>query len=161
MMSVKQILNGLIISIALASCKGDDGPAGPQGPAGSNGAANVSSTDYTAAPSSWTNGASGWYINVSVPALTDATKDVVSVYVQLTSGGAWWALPTYNLYYTNDVAGFSFVNGTVTLSYKFTLSPPNTWYYRIVVVPAAIAIESRDVNFNNYDEVKTTFNLPD
>jgi hypothetical protein len=123
--------------------------------------ANISTTNFTATPGAWNGSGFYKYIDVSVPAITDATKDLVMVYIQLFSGGSWWALPVSNLVYNGDSHAFAFVNGTVTLSFGYTSAPTSTWYYRIVVIPPSIARENPDVDYNNYSEVKAEFNLPD
>jgi hypothetical protein len=156
-MKTKLILLATTIAVIFAGCKGD---TGPQGPAGGNGAANVSNTAYSAIPGVWNLSGAWWYIDVSVPALTNASIDLVQVYVQtMGSGTDWWALPAKDLVNNGDNFQFSYVSGIVRLWYTYTSAPSSTWTFRIVVVPPPLA--RPNVNYSNYSEVKASYNLQD
>lgn len=146
-----------IIFIVGCAKDGATGPAGPTGSNGTNGAANVTTTNYTASPGNWNTSGSWWKIDVPVSSLTDATKDVVLVYVK--SGSVYWAMPAVNLYNTGDNYQFSYVSGSVTLWYYYTSAPTVSWDFKIVVIPPSQRIANP--NWNNYKEVQATFNLKD
>lgn len=156
-MNAKFILLAATVAVILSGCKGD---TGPQGPAGNNGAVNVTNTTYTAIPGVWNASGQWWYVDVSVPYLTDASRDLVQVYIQTNgSGSDWWALPAKDLVNNGDNFQFSYVAGSVRLWYTFTSGPSSTWNYRIVVVPPDLA--RPNINYSNYSEVKANYNLQD
>src|SRR5689334_15383677 len=136
---MKKIISILLASSVLAVCftfsacqkgdKGDTGPAGPTGATGAtgpSGSANVTTTNYTATPGNWNTSGAWWYIDVPVSSLTDASKDLVQVYVQLSSGGSYWAMPAKDVYFTGDNYQFAYNTGTVTLWYNYTSAPSST-----------------------------------
>jgi hypothetical protein len=161
-MKTKLFLLSMIVAVILSACKGNDGPPGPQGPAGANGTANISNTTFTATPGVWNGSAPWWYVDVSVPALTNPNTSVVQVYVQINgSGSEWWALPVSSLSAANDNYQFAFITGSVRLWYSYTSAPNATWNYRIVVIPSSIARNNPNIDYNNYSKVKAAFNLTD
>jgi hypothetical protein len=164
-MKTKLSLFAMTITIILSACKGDDGDIGPQGPAGANGtngtngAANITNTTFTATTVAWYGSPQFYFIDVPVPALTDATKDLVQVYVQKANTPEWWGLPKNWIIWAGDMTRFSFVNGTVTLWYNYSQVPTSDLNYRIVVIPAALA--RPDIDYINYSRVKAEYGLQD
>ena len=161
MKKVKQI--GLIMLIGISTvlingCAKD----GATGPAGKDGNANVSgSTSVTT--SSWTlTGGIIYSTTITWTPITQAIADkgVVMVYEQVGSSG-WNALP-YTLATVSRT--FSFGAGFVNVMYTNTdgsaPSNPGTQTYRVVAIAASGLSTHPNVNWKNYQEVKTAFGLP-
>ena len=150
----------------LSGCAKDGatGPQGPQGPTGTNGlngVANITTSTFTANPGTWNTITANAYFDFSVsdPDIIDANSDLVAVFIQLTSGGDWVAIPASSLLYVGDAMGFSYNTGTVTVSYQNTNHPTVTLSYKFIVIPPAM--KKPNVDYNNYAAVKSVYNLKD
>jgi hypothetical protein len=147
-----------------AGTNGKDGTAGTNGTNGTNGIngnANVIGTSTVALNSnSWT--ALGTYFGValSVPAITQAIVDKGVVLVYEQDATYWRALP-----YTSGIISkfFVFTLNSVEIYYQNTdgsqTTNPGNKTYRIVAISASVAMANPNVNWENYEEVKTILNL--
>ena len=175
---MKKILFAICISVSfglvLTSCKGDRGPTGPQGNA------NVRALTFDVVSSDWqyqTNPQYQYYVNLTEPDISQDILDNGMVIVYLSNGNnGWQAIPvtgyiqgssggsTYNLEYKySPVYGLT----QVTVWYYIVTNPtawippnPGSQTFKVVVVAGSLTSGSK-VNWNNYDEVKKAFNLPD
>ena len=158
-MKTKLFFSLMIIAVVFSACKGEKGDIGPQGNSGS---ANVSAFIVTINPGQWASSTAGyWGVSWTAPEITNANADVVQVYMQGTSGGDWWGLPTTNFFAAGDAIDFSYTTGSVSILYTNTTFPPQTVAFKTVVIPPAIARDHPEVDYNNYRDVKAIFNLAD
>ncbi len=151
-----------VTTLLTNSCK-KEGPAGPVGPAGE---VNISSYTFTA--SSWSSTSSYWYYNFTVPALTSSNIDSAAVQVYASTGGNWIALPYTEVASTNYFMGFNTGINNVQVTWIYNGlglgSSPNSFYtatlrIKVVVIPPSVRKANPDIDYNNYNEVSTTFNL--
>jgi len=166
----------LSLMIVLASCKkGDTGDTGPAGASGSNGTngvnglngnANVSTITFNVGPTGWqSNGAQTYvYNNVLVPQITQALIDSGLII-------AYWDRIV-------DQIQLPFVDGNVNKSYYAEISlghyqfeidyfgqslgiPANPYKIKLVLATAHARMSNPELNWNDYEAVKTRFNLKD
>lgn len=158
------------ISIVLINgCAKDGAPGaqGPQGTAGTNGTdgtdgnANVIGTN-TVTTSSWIASGTSWTTTFTAAGITQnvVDKGIVQVFIQY--GSSWWALPDLS---GNNSTSFGFSLGEVTLlnsnSNGSQATNPGVQTFRVVIITASNLIAHPNVDFKNYSEIKSTFNLPD
>ena len=164
MKKLKQIGLIMLIGIFTVMINGcaKDGAPGAQGPAGVNGNANVlGSNTISVTSSDWT--LSGYYTtSFTLPAITQAIVDkgVVMVYEKM-GAASWQCMP-----YTAGIEerDFTFAVGTFKIWVHNTdgsaTTNPGAQTYRAVAISASNLIAHPNVNWKNYQEVKTIFNLP-
>ena len=143
----------------LASCRG---PQGPQGPAGQDGNANVASSTVTI-PATF-----------DYPAINSNVFNHGAVLVYMNVNGSWSQLPlTY--YYDDVVDGetrfyeasievATLSDGGVSLYWTesdFWKVYPGTRTFKIVAIEANLYSYRSDVDYSNYEAVKTAFQLAD
>ena len=166
----------------LASCTkvgpmGPQGPQGPQGPAGNDGNANVASSTLTVRSSDWqwVNGCQ-WMVEIDYPAITNNVYNYGAVLVYMDVDGAWSQVPltyyyqdvnqdgeTINCEASIEVATLS--NGGVRLFWTesdfYDGMRPLTKDFKIVAIEATVYDHRTDVDYSNYEAVKTAFQLAD
>jgi hypothetical protein len=167
-MKTKLLLFATIISVILSACKGDKGDTGP---AGSNGAqgpqGNANVTTVTVTTSNWILSGVAWYTTINVSSITQSIVDNGIVMVYMDAGGAWLALPvtiipsssyssTYRYYHYLGAVEVDKEDTDLT-----TPANPGTKTFKIAVIAGSIARDNPNVNWDNYSEVKATFNLQD
>ncbi len=163
----------------MASCRG---PMGPQGPAGQDGNANVASSTVTVRSSDWewnnTNGQ--WVVTIDYPAINNNVYNYGAVLVYMDVDGAWSQVPLTYYYqdeFVNDQGQNQVVNcaasievatlndGGVRLFWTesdfFDGMRPNTHDFKIVAIEATVYSHRSDVDYSNYEAVKTAFQLAD
>ncbi|MFI5218370.1 MAG: collagen-like protein [Bacteroidia bacterium] len=165
----------MLASISLLISCAKDGETGPQGPAGVNGTNGTNGQDGNANVHTQTFTVSNWYYiapsyGVDI-ADFDITQDIVDnglvmVYTSNGSGG-WQALP-YTAYpsssYSSTYVFVHYLNGVTIWKTDSDLTQPvnpGTRTYKVIAVAEAPRIANPNVNWNNYEEVKETFNLKD
>lgn len=163
MISIKTIsaLLLLVTMTLFSSCKKE----GPAGPAGKDGNANVVSSTITS--SSWAYAAPSWVITFTNPAITQEIINSGAVLVYLKVGNSYNQLPL-TFYpssdYSTTIEVSTFVGG---LSLFWTDSDliqpinPGSRTFKVVVIAASGRIQNPNVDYSNYEEVKSTFNLED
>lgn len=171
----------------LASCRG---PQGPQGPAGQDGNANVASSTVTI-PATYNGQVYDWeWINFyddaegnqrgqysatfDYPAINSNVFNHGAVLVYMNVNGSWSQLPlTY--YYDDVVDGetrfyeasievATLSDGGVSLYWTesdFWKVYPGTRTFKIVAIEANLYSYRSDVDYSNYEAVKTAFQLAD
>lgn len=140
-----------------------DGATGPAGAPGTNGNANVlGSNSVSVAPSDWTLSGGYYSASFTLPAITQGIVDkgVVMVYEKL--GTSSWQCMPYTL--GLNERDFTFTVGSFKIwsqnTDNSTPTNPGAQAYRAVVISASNLVAHPNVNYKNYQEVKTTFNLP-
>lgn len=179
----------LSASIMLVSCKGDEGPTGPQGPSGtngtngSNGATGPVGATGPAGPTG-TSGTPG--TNAAQPAVYDYTidlskasvswdfpkalgnYDIALTYIMVNKGSGYTSLPYRSYAYTADQRDFIKLDAYV-LEYSYFLAfrndasvPPGaTFWMRTVVLKGAKGGRLDLARYQDYDNLKKDYNLPD
>ncbi len=160
-LQIHAILLFAIATVMANGCK-KEGPAGPAG--------NANVTAYTYSVSSWAYNSPNYYTNLSVPELTSSNINSAAVMVYFKTTGNWFALP-YTQYYSpyNYVMNFSTGVGEVQITWFYDTSlsagnDPNAFYgtavqYKVVIIPPAARKANPNLDWSNYDAVKTQFNL--
>ena len=160
-----------ILAVAfMASCRG------PQGPAGHD--ANVSSSTVTVKSSDWewNDGNGQWVVTIDYPAINNNVYNYGAVLVYMDVSGAWSQVPltyyyqdldnqgnTINCEASIEVATLS--DGAVRLFWTesdfYGEMRPETHDFKIVAIEAAVYGARSDVDYSNYEAVKTAFQLAD
>ena len=158
----------------LASCRG------PQGPAGHDGNANVASSTVTIHDYDWKwnnfyTDSEGYergqfYVGINYAAINNNVFNHGAVLVYMDVEGAWSQVPlTY--YYTEDDGLFeasievaTLNNGSLNLFWTESdlwKVRPGTHDFKIVAIEATVYKDRSDVDYSNYEAVKTAFQLAD
>jgi hypothetical protein len=152
----------ILAMMFLVSCT-KPGPTGPEGPAGTNGTngtngnANVIGTNTVALNSgNWSAIGSNFEATITAPAITQAIVDKGTIMVYEQFGSYWVALP-YTIGKLSVV--YYFTLNTVKIDYVYndnsqTPNPGNKTY-RIVAISASAMLAHPNINWENYEEVKT------
>lgn len=147
--------------ITISSCKkGKDGKPG-----------NANVTAKTFSVPTWSSNSTRWYISLSVPEITsdNISSAAIQVYFSIDNAN-WTALPNTVVASTNYFMGYITAVSTVQVNWDYNGigigSSPNSFYsatslFKVVVIPPAAITANPDLDLNNYDKVKTTFNLAD
>ena len=162
----------------LASCRGPQGPVGPQGPAGQDGNANVASSTLTIRSSDWEwlEQYGQWMVEIDYPAINNNVYDYGAVLVYMDVDGAWSQVPlTY--YYQDRLEDGTIINCEASIEVStlknggvrlfWTESDfydgyrPNTHDFKIVAIEASLYSHRSDVDYSDYNAVKTAFQLVD
>ena len=154
----------------LASCRG------PQGPAGQDGNANVASSTLTIRSSDWLwlEDYGQWMVEIDYPAINNNVYNYGAVLVYMDVQGAWTQVP-FTYYYHQKIDGedclFAASIEVATLSdggvcLFWTESDmwdvrPVTREFKIVAIEASVYKDRSDVDYSNYEAVKTAFQLAD
>ena len=163
-----------IIAISfMASCRG------PQGPAGHDGNANVASSTLTIESRDWqwVNDCQ-WMVEIDYPAINNNVFNHGAVLVYMEKDGAWAQVPL--TYYYQDLVTYSdgeqeVINCAASIEVA-TLNDgglrlfwteadfydgmrPQTRNFKIVAIEATVFEARRDVDYSNYESVKTAFHL--
>ena len=168
----------------LASCRCPQGPQGPQGPAGNDGNANVASSTLTIHDYDWEwnrfytdaegNERGQYVVTIDYPAINNNVYNYGAVLVYMDVMGTWSQVPL--TYYYHDVIDgqdclFEASIEVATLSdggvnLFWTESDmwdvrPETHEFKIVAIEASVYKDRSDVDYSNYEAVKTAFQLAD
>ena len=166
-----------ILAVAfMASCRGPQGPAGHDGHDGND--ANVSSSTVTVKSSDWEwNNANGqWVVTIDYPAINNNVYNYGAVLVYMDVSGAWSQVPltyyyqdldnqgnTINCEASIEVATLS--DGAVRLFWTesdfYDEMRPETHDFKMVAIEAAVYDIRSDVDYSDYEAVKTAFQLAD
>ena len=163
----------LVISF-MASCRG------PQGPAGHDGNANVASSTLTIKSSDWQWQAnnSQWMVEIDYPAINNNVFNHGAVLVYMDVDGAWSQVPLtyyYQDWGTDENGQQILINCEASIEVA-TLSDggirlfwtesdfydgmrPDTHDFKIVAIEASVYATRSDVDYSNYNAVKTAFQL--
>ncbi len=166
-----------ILAVAfMASCRGPQGPAGHDGHDGND--ANVSSSTVTVKSSDWEwNDYNGqWVVTIDYPAINNNVYNYGAVLVYMDVSGAWSQVPLTYYYQDLDNQGntinceasievATLNDGGVRLFWTesdfYDQMRPQTHDFKIVAIEAAVYSTRSDVDYSNYEAVKTAFQLAD
>ena len=158
----------------LASCRG------PQGPAGHDGNANVASSTLTIHDYDWQwknfytdtdgNERGQHFVTVDYAAINNNVFNHGAVLVYMDVEGAWSQVPL--TYYYEDNGGLfeasievaTLNDGGVNLFWTESdlwKVRPGTHDFKIVAIEATVYKARSDVDYSNYEAVKTAFQLAD
>ena len=158
----------------LASCRG------PQGPAGHDGNANVASSKVTIHDYDWKwnnfytdaegNERGQFYVTIDYPAINNNVYNHGAVLVYMDNEGAWSQVPLTYYYAENDglyeasIEVATLNDGGVNLFWTESdlwKVRPKTHDFKIVAIEATVYKNRSDVDYSNYEAVKTAFQLAD
>ena len=161
----------------LASCRG---PQGPQGPAGHDGNANVASSTLTIYDRDWEwnhfytdadgNERGQYMVSIDYPAINNNVYNYGAVLVYMDVNGAWSQVPlTYYYEFAGGLYEASIEVATLSdggVSLFWTESDlwqvrPDTHRFKVVAIEATVYKDRSDVDYSNYEAVKTAFQLAD
>ncbi len=176
MKNLKSVLAITTLILFITSCeKNEPGVAGPQGAQGPQGNANVNSVNVAVNTSDWELylnplGGNDWVAQKSVSIITSSVVSSGAVYVYLrktySNGGYYYQALPFTWVDTPSSArtyGFSISANTLNIHVEDTdnsLYGLGAYTFKVVAVDGA-RMSNRLVDFNNYSEVKKTFNLAD
>lgn len=163
----------------MASCRG---PMGPQGPAGHDGNANVASSTLTIHNYDWEwlDQYGQWVVTIDYPAINNNVYNHGAVLVYMDVDGAWSQVPLTYYYQdkiTNEDGTQEVINCEASIEVA-TLSDggvrlfwtesdfydgmrPDTHDFKIVAIEASVFANRTDVDYSDYNAVKTAFQLAD
>ena len=158
----------------LASCRG------PQGPAGHDGNANVASSKVTIHDYDWKwnnfytdaegNERGQFYVTIDYSAINNNVYNHGAVLVYMDNEGAWSQVPLTYYYAENDglyeasIEVATLNDGGVNLFWTESdlwKVRPKTHDFKIVAIEATVYKNRSDVDYSNYEAVKTAFQLAD
>lgn len=153
------------LGFLFSSCKKE----GPQGPAGKDGNANVKNQTIFINANEWVYSAGACKVTKLVPEITSdiISKGALMVYTEGEPSGSWEALPTTWADPSGSILTFGYtmeagkLHLLVTLNTNMTL-PAGTIpssNYKLVLIAGSARAANPDVNYSNYQEVTSTFQL--
>ena len=161
--------------LAMASCRGPQGPVGPAGPAGNDGNANVASSTVTVHSNDWrwVNDCQ-WMVEIDYPAINNNVFNHGAVLVYMDVSGSWSQVPLTYYYQDTDTQG-NLINCAASIEVA-TLNDggvrlfwtesdfydgmrPNDHNFKIVAIEASVYSYRSDVDYSDYEAVKTAFQL--
>ncbi len=177
MKKISLIFLTVLAVFAMTSCRG---PQGPQGPAGNDGNANVASSTVTIHDYDWQwdnfytdsegNERGQFYVGIDYAAINSNVFNHGAVLVYMDVEGAWSQVP-FTYYYAENDGIFEASVEVATLNdgglnLFWTESDlwkvrPKTHDFKIVAIEANVYKDRSDVDYSNYEAVKTAFQLAD
>ena len=156
----------LVAMIFAVSCRG------PQGPMGN---ANVCSSTVTVKTSDWYWDNTSWRVDLRYEAISPNITDHGAVLVYMEDRNTWRQLPLtfyYNVFDENNTEHF-YSSSLEVSSYDDGVSifwtendffdgyRPDEHRFKIVVIEASVYASRSDVDYSNYEAVKTAYLLAD
>lgn len=149
--------------LAFTGCKKD--VAGPQGEPGADGNANV--TSATISISTWVLSGVRYSATLSIGAITQDVMSNGAVLFYISDGGNGWIAMPYSFYMSGYQSMFYadwYLGGATIYNKNSNLSAPaypGTRVFKIVTIGGAARLAHQELDYNNYELVKKTFNLKD
>lgn len=146
-------------SMILSGCA-KEGPAGDDG---KDGNANVVSTTVTS--SAWAYSAPSWYLNLPAAAVTQNIINTGAVLVYAKVGDSYNQLPLtfyQSASYSTTVEVSSYAGGVNLIWTDSDLTQPNTptlQTFKIVAISSAGLAQNPDLDFSNYEEVVSAYEI--
>ncbi|MFL5754106.1 MAG: hypothetical protein ACJ76F_11910 [Bacteroidia bacterium] len=158
---VSIILVLFVTGFTVSNCK--KGDTGPEGPAGS---VNITSKTFTV--KTWASNSSFYYASLSIAELTSDvnSKGVVQVFLSTNSGTNWVAMPYTAVastnYFMNYITGVGLVEPHWVYNGVGVGSDPNSFYsatcqVKVVIIPPSM--KKRNVDYKNYEELRTVYGI--
>lgn len=170
MKKVQVICMALLAIVAMVSCRGPQGPEGPQGNA------NVASSTVTVHSSDWYwDNNTSWRVDIDYKAIGTDITDHGAVLVYMESAQNNWRQLPFTFYYSvfdeqaNEEHFYS--SSLEVASYDEGVSifwtesdfydgyRPDDHRFKIVVIAANLYASRPDVDYSDYEAVKTAFQL--
>ena len=142
---------------------------GPEGPQGN---ANVASSTVTVNSDDWEWDNGSWRVDIDYEAISPDITDYGAVLVYMSDGNAWHQLPLtyYYSFFEDDVEYFVSVSLEVASYDKgvtifwtendfYGGNRPECHDFKIVVIAANLYSARSDVDYSDYNAVKTAFQL--
>ena len=167
MKKLSLICMAIIATMFFASCRG------PQGPAGN---ANVASSTVTVYPSNWYwENNSYWRVDIDYAAINLDIHEYGAVLVYMNNENTWRQIPmTYYYSEKNNDGTYSYYSSSLEVSsYQGGVSifwtendfadvgAPDTHQFKIVAIASGLYYDRQDVDYSDYQAVKTAFQLAD
>lgn len=161
----------LFAMIFAVSCRG---PMGPEGPAGHDGNANVCSSTVTVRSNDWYWNETSWRVDIKYEAINANITDYGAVLVYMEDNNTWRQIPlTFYYSLVEDDVEYFYSSSLEVSTYDEGVSifwTENDFYdgyrpeehrFKIVVIAASVYQSRSDVDYSNYEAVKTAFQLAD
>jgi hypothetical protein len=149
----------LSIAMLIFGCS-EDGKPGEKGEPGN---ANVNVlADFTILPTDWQTTGNLKYVTISINGLTQniVNSSAVMVYQKNASTGSYIALPySYQGIDRGFAFGLNYIQ--ITLSASSPITVTGNTIIKAVIIPSSSRMANPNVNWKNYEEVKSRFNLKD
>lgn len=161
MNSVKTIKT--LMLLAAITIFGGCAKEGPAGEDGKDGNANVVSTTITS--TDWTFNDPSWVLSLNYPAITQDIINSGAVLVYVKVGESYNQLPLtfyQSSSYSSSVEVSTFVGGLYLFWTDSDLIQPiypGSQTFKIVVIASSGMIQNPNVDYSNYEEVCSTFNI--
>ena len=155
--------------VLLASCRGPQGDPGNANVASST--LTIESTDWQ-----WVNNCQ-WKVDIDFPAITSTVYNYGAVLVYMYVDGVWSQVPLTYYYsetsqdgtqvfnYAASIEVATMNNGCVRLFWTesdfYDGNRPQTRKFKIVAIEASVYNHRTDVDYSDYNAVKTAFQLAD
>ena len=156
------ILSLAIVAGVLSSCKKKT----TEGPAGKDGNANVHSFTFSTTSSAWTLNNKTYNATFTLESIDASilSSGTVNVFLGDGTGSRWTAMPVtqqgiqYNYSISIHTVGVGMSSASDA---NPPLSNPGVQQFRVIVISGSARMAHPNVNLNNYNEMKRTFNLKD
>lgn len=157
----------IIATMFFGSCRGPQGPVGPAGNA------NVASSTVTAYPDDWEWDGISWRLDLDYPAINLDIHDFGAVIVYMNDRNTWRQIPLTFYYEDPDNPGAFYSSSLEVSTYQGGVSifwtesdfyngyKPETHKFKIVAIASYLYNDRQDVDYSNYEAVKTVFQLTD
>ena len=165
----------LFAMLFAVSCRGPMGPEGPAGHDGHDGQdANVYSSTVTARPNDWRWDETSWRLDINYEAISTDITDHGAVLVYMEDNNTWRQIPlTFYYSIVEDDVEYFYSSSLEVSTYDEGVSifwTENDFYdgfrpeerrFKIVVIAASVYEHRSDVDYSNYEAVRTAFQLAD
>ena len=156
---------GMVTLINGCAKDGKDGAPGPTGTTGTNGNANVKSQTFTVNTSYWSLSSGVYSYDKFLPEIGQDIVDNGMVLAYMESSPyseTWVALPLSMKDFEMNYAFWKYyVSFNVSLGSGSTPSNPGNARFKVLIVQGTARLSNPQVDFNDYYQVKTAFNLKD
>lgn len=164
MKTTKKLFSILAVALLVfSSCKKE--VPGPAGADGKDGTANVTSS--TISISTWALSGVVYSATLSIGAITQDVMSNGAVLFYISDGGNGWIAMPYSFYmsgYQSMYYADWYLGGAVIYNKNSNLATPaypGTRIFKIVTIGGAARLAYPDLDWNDYNTVKETFNLKD
>lgn len=166
------IISAAVLTLAGCAKDGETGPAGKDGANGLNGNANVQHFSFSINPGDWStygtpgNTGHGLYYERNIPEITQDIIDNGLVKTYILTGGYQIALPTiiytpsYQIQYF-DASSVGTLEIDLLLSNLATPTVSGSFSFKCIIIDGTVRAMNPDIDWNNYNQVKSRLNIAD